>query len=148
MADLTDLNEVGSKLFFDKMSGAPEDAVALIKKIQQHFGSKADSNAYFRNVPDLRLEALWKNANGVMLDQVFATIQWRPTILVFRVGAFIQPSVWTALGFEGANLFTKDPLISYISIPPTDWRKNEHGLLSALEAAKRDMLTRNRLLKS
>ena len=138
---MADRDELGRKKFLDKMLGAPDDAVALIEKIQNHFGSRVDAVTYFRNVPDLRLAALWKSSRGSDRKQVFATIQWRPRLLAFRVGAFIQPSVWNTLGFKGAKLFTKDPLISYISIPPTDWRKNEHGLMSALEAAKRDRLT-------
>jgi hypothetical protein len=138
---MADRDELGRDKFFAKMADAPGDALALIENIQHHFGSRVDAVTYFRNVPDLRLAALWQSNRGRDRKQVFATIQWQPRLLAFRVGAFIQPSVWSTMGFQGANLFTKDPLISYISIPPAAWRGNRRGLISALEAAKRDMLT-------
>jgi hypothetical protein len=137
---MTSLDELGRIAFKTKMAGAPLDALALIETIQKHFASQVDAVTYFRSVPDLRLAALWKNGRGKDRKQVCATIQWQPRLLAFRAGAFIEPSVWSKLGFEGAKLFTDDPLISYISIPQEGWRQNQHGLLAALDAAKRHML--------
>ncbi len=125
-----------------KMAGAPDDALALIETLQRHFDAHADATTYFRRVPDLRLIAIGNSVRGKINDQVFATIQWRPRLLALRIGAYIQPTIWSNLGFDGAKLFTADPLISYINIPPTGWRQNQQELLAALEAAKKKMLVK------
>ena len=139
---MTKSDDIGRTGFMTKMADAPKDAYALVETIQHHFGSQANAVTYFRNVPDLRVAALWKGASGKDRKQVCATIQWQPRLQAFKVGAFIEPSIWANMGFAGAKLFTDDPLISYISIPPSDWRKNHHGLLSASDAAKSHMLAR------
>lgn len=137
---MTKSDDIGRTAFMTKMADAPNDAYALVETIQQHFGSQANAVTYFRNVPDLRVAALWKGARGKDRKQVCATIQWQPRLQAFKVGAFIEPSVWSSMGFDGAKLFADDPLISYISIPPADWRQNHHGLLSTLDAAKHQLL--------
>lgn len=137
---MTTVDELGRVAFMTKMADAPNDACELIEAFQQHFDAQADATTYFRKVPDLRLVAIGKSAPGKINDQVFATIQWRPRLLAFRVGAFINLNIWSKLGFEGAKLFTADPLISYITIPPEIWRKNQSELFSALEVAKKNML--------
>ena len=133
-------DEQGRLAFFDKMSDAPADALATIELIQSHFRDQPDVAVYFRNVPDLRLAAKWRNPKGRLLQQVFVTVQWQPQKLAFRIGAYVYPSIWQSHGFEGAKLFKADPLISYISIPEADWSTKQTQLIKVLEAAKSALL--------
>lgn len=133
-------DEQGRMGFFDKMVDAPTNALATVELIQSHFRDQPDVAVYFRSVPDLRLAAKWRNLKGRLLQQVFVTVQWQPRKLAFRIGAYVYPNVWQQHGFDGAQLFKTDPLISYISIPETDWTTKQTDLLAVLEAAKHSML--------
>jgi len=133
-------DEQGRLAFFDKMCEAPPHAMATVELIQSHFRNQPDVAVYFRSVPDLRLAGKWRNPKGRLRQQVFVTVQWQPQKLAFRIGAYGYPNIWQAHGFEGAKLFTADPLISYISIPEAVWSTKQVDLIKVLEAAKSALL--------
>jgi hypothetical protein len=131
--------EPARKMFLNNMLSAPSGAVGVIEKIEEHFGAQQNTWAYFRKA--FRLSTLRRYPDGKLRERVFATIKWQPQIRTFLIGSYIEPRVWTNLGFENASLTVADTLTSKINILPAGWRDNQNGLLSALEEAKRNMET-------
>lgn len=130
-------------LFEDRIATAPCALKAFFAEIQQNFDRDNIAFVHYTktNGGDMRL-AIPGSHLGQQRDRNFATLCWRPSVMIVFCRTFLTPDELLPFQIVDARKPTSpsEPLNSDVCLGEDVWRNGASNFIRALDAAKAKML--------